>query len=88
MSKQQIRIDRLEIRLRRVAPTAARSAVQGLGQHILDQLTSQKLSGRNRAVNIARLEPAPLQVSAGAGPNELRTALGSSITNAIRSKLK
>ncbi len=88
MSKQYIRIDRLEIRLRRIAPATARRAVQGLGRNLLDQLASHNLSVKNRAVNIARLQPATLQVAAGAGPTEVRTAIGNSITKSIRSKLK
>ena len=88
MSKQQISIDRLEIRLRRVAPQTARRAVDGLGHHLLAQLASQKLTAENRVIKIARLEPAALQVAAGAGAHELRTAVGDSLTKSIQSKLK
>lgn len=89
MNKQRIKIDRLEIRLRRIAPEVARSAVSGLGRNLLDQLSSlQSSSARKRAINIARLDPDALQVAAGVKPAELRSAIGESIANSIRSKLK
>jgi hypothetical protein len=88
MSKQ-IKIDRLEIRLRHISPEVARAAVSGLGQTLLHQLSSPRglLTGR-RSVNIGRIEPDTLHVASGARPNELRSALGKGIATAIRSKLK
>ncbi len=89
MNKQRIKIDRLEIRLRGIAPETARSAVSSLGQNLLDQLSSPRsLSARKRAINIARLDPEALQVAAGVKPDELRNAIGERIANSIRSKLK
>lgn len=88
MSKQRISIDRLEIRLRGISPETARSAVSDLGRNLLDQLSSQNLSARKRAINIARVNSGTLQVAAGARPNELRQAIGECLANSIRSKLK
>ena len=89
MSKQRIRIGGLEIRLRRIAPETARSAVSGLGQNLLDQLSSPYgRSAGKRTINIARISPDTLRVAAGANPNELRIAIVESIANSIRSKMK
>ena len=88
MSKQYIRIERLEIKLRRIAPETARRAVNDLGRHLLDHLAAENLTGNSRTVRIARIEPAALRVAAGTGPNELRTALRNSIANSIRAKLR
>jgi hypothetical protein len=89
MSKQQIKIDSLEIRLRNISPEVARAAVNGLGQTLLDQLSSpRELLGGKRTVNIGRIKPDTLRVANGARPNELQSALGKGIATAIRSKLK
>lgn len=89
MSRQSIKIDHLEIRLKGISPDVARSAVDGLGQNLLDQLSSvQGLSLKNRAINIGKTEPSTLHVAAGAKPNELRSAIGERIATSIRSKLR
>ena len=89
MSKQIINIERLEIRLRGISPELARSAVRGLGQTLLGELSpAQNLSGDKRAIKIGNIDPGTVHLAAGTRPNELRSAIAGSIAASIKSKLK
>jgi hypothetical protein len=89
MTKQRVRIERLEIRLKGIAPETARAAVNGLGQNLLAQLSSPNNAvTAKRTVSIQSLEPDVLRVAAGASPHVLRNAIGETIAHSIRGKLK
>jgi hypothetical protein len=89
MSKQIIKIERLQIRLRGISPAVARSAVSGLGETLLDQLgPAANLSGEKRVIKIANIDPGAVQLAAGTRPSELRSAIAGSIAASIKSKLQ
>jgi hypothetical protein len=89
MSKQNINIERLEIRLRGVSADQARVAVSGLGQALLTELsTARTAAGQKRASKIDKLDPGTVQVASGTRPNDLRSVIAGRIAGAIKTKLK
>jgi hypothetical protein len=89
LSKRNININRLEIRVTGISSPAARTAAQGLGQDLLRRLAVAPLAeGQKGAVRIGKIDSGTLQLSPGTSPNELRRAVSQRITSSIQSKLK
>ena len=71
MSKRNIHIENLQIRLRGIAPETARTAVGDLGHEILDQLTTRgEVINKNRTPAV-----------------ELRQRIAKQITRSIKAKV-
>ena len=93
MSKRNIKIERLEIRLKGVSAERARAAVAGLGSDLMEQLGTEQKFGRaggGRSVNIARID-AGTTGAAGASEmsaNELRRLIVRRIAASIGDKFK
>jgi hypothetical protein len=88
MSRRTIRIERLEIRLKGVAPEAARAAAGHLGADLLGQLNELPALGGRRVVNISRLDAGTLRVSGASAPGLLRQQLARAVAATIRSKIQ
>ena len=88
MSKRRIEIDRLEVRLTDIPPEAARTAVAGLGQELLQQLASlPNADHRKGAQRINEIDSGTINLAKGTSPGALRNAIAQRITGAIHSKL-
>ena len=85
MSKRDIEIDRLEIRLKGVAPESARAAVGDLGRELLGRLARQQGQGRERTGSIDHVDSGTVQLAAGAASGELRRAIAGRIAASINS---
>lgn len=93
MSKQNVKIERLEIRLKGVSAERARAAVADLGSELMKQLGNEQKFGRGgdaRSISIARVD-AGTTGAAGAGemsPAELRRVIARRIAASIGDKFK
>ena len=83
--KQNINIERLEIRLRGASPEPLRATVREFGQDLLEQLSANT---EFRAQRIDRVDSGTLQVNAGARPAELSSRMAKHVAASIRAKLK
>jgi hypothetical protein len=89
MSKRSIQIERLEIRLKGVAPQSARAVASHLGTDLLGQLSQlPTLSGGRRVVKIGHLDAGTFRLSGETAPSELRHQIARSVAASIKSKLK
>jgi hypothetical protein len=91
VSKQNIKIERLEIRLKGVSAERARAAVANLGYELMHELAAARTFGRNggagRSIRIARIDSG----TTGAGemsPAELRRLIVRRIAASIGDKFK
>jgi len=88
LSKRSIEIDRLEVRLTEISPEAARTAVAGLGQELLQQLASLSNAVHPKgAQRINEIDSGTLTLAKGTSPGALRHAIAQKITSSIDSKL-
>ena len=88
MSKQTINIEHLEIRLRGISPESARSAVNGLGETLLSELSPASRSSEQQATRISSINPGTIQLATGTTANELRDAIAGRVAASIKAKLK
>lgn len=84
MNKRSIEIDRLEIRLKGIAPESARAAVGDLGREVLRQLAQQG-EGHKGTGNIDRVDAGSVRLTSGATPSELRSTIAARIAGSINS---
>ena len=83
---KSVKVDRLEIRLKGVSSEVARSAVAGLGNEVLGQLSKQPRASRERlAKTIGRVELGTLRTARGTSSSELRRAVATRIASSITS---
>ncbi|HEX8180453.1 MAG TPA: hypothetical protein VF525_12980 [Pyrinomonadaceae bacterium] len=89
MSKERVRIERLEIRVKGGAqPSAARMA-EGLGREVLEQLAAarKQLRGAGR-VELERVAAGVLRVERGTTNDELRRQIAQRIAASVSERLK
>jgi hypothetical protein len=88
LSKRSIEIDRLEVRLTEISSEAARTAVAGLGQELLQRLASlSNAEHRKGTQRISEIDSGTLTLAKGTSPAALRHAIAQKITSSIQSKL-
>ena len=84
MSKRNITIRRLAIRLKGTSPESARAAVGGLGGELQGRLTTGSLGSRRQpAASIARVDAGAVQLASDATPSQLRTTIADRIAASI-----
>jgi hypothetical protein len=89
LSKRNIEIDRLEVRLTEISPEVARTAVAGLGQELLRQLASLSNGEPGKGAHrIDEIDSGTLKLAKGTSPGVLRNAIAQKITGSIHSKLR
>jgi hypothetical protein len=88
MSRRELKIGRLEVRLRGVAPSDARAAADGLGRELADRLAAQPLNaGAARAAHVERVDAGSHALGGGADAAALRDVLARRIAEAVGAKL-
>lgn len=89
MTKRNIHIDQLQIRLRGVSPVVARSAASELGQELLDQLArSAQRDGRSRTGQTDEIDIGTVTLSGAAEPPVLRKVIAQHVAASIFPKSK
>jgi hypothetical protein len=86
VSKQNINIERLQIRLKGVSPQTARAAANELGSELLGRLSSPGVLGGNHAAK--EIDAGTIRLSGPTGPAELRRTIAQSVVASINSRLK
>ncbi|HEV7389309.1 MAG TPA: hypothetical protein VGN73_11920 [Gemmatimonadaceae bacterium] len=84
MSKRSIGIDRLEIRLKGVAPHTVRAAVGDLGHELLGRLARQS-PGPERTGSIDHLDSGTVSLASEPTPPQLRRTIADTIAASINS---
>jgi hypothetical protein len=88
MSRRELKIERLEVRLRGVAPHEARSAADGLGRELAERLAAEPLrAGAARPVHVGHVDAGAHALGGGADAAALRDVLARRITEAVGAKL-
>jgi len=86
VSKQSIRIERLEIRLKGISPLSARAAVDGLGRELLGQLSRTQAPSEAKSIGrLDELDAVRYQVASETGPADLRGKIAERVAASIRS---
>lgn len=88
MINQEIRIERLVIRLRGISLQVAQVLADGLGREILEQLVRQgRVAGETRLATIGSLDLGTLPARRSGNPKQLSSLAAHAITDAIRARL-
>lgn len=86
--RRNIRIERLEVRLRGVAPEPARAAVRGLGRELAERLGEpQNSRGGAKAVRIVGIDAGTSRLPDRTGASELRSVIAHRVAASIAAKL-
>ena len=87
MTRTEIKIDRIQIRGKRISPPVARAAASGLGQELLQELAGHRgnFSSR-RAVQIDRLDLGIVKVSRRGDVGQVKTAIAAAVARAIAAR--
>ena len=84
MKMAGIRIDRIEIRLRSLSPELVRSACEGLGKEILEQLVAKRLFLNEKSgLSINRIAPDTLKIGGDNDPSDLRRIIAGRIAESV-----
>ena len=88
MAKTTVRIERLSIHIKGIAPALGRAAASGLGEALLDEL-GKRGSGfqGNRARAVAQLELPPLRADGPPTSAEIRRTVASACAEGIAAKV-
>jgi hypothetical protein len=85
---KDIKIDRVEIRLKGISPQMARSSISGLGHELLEKLAEEHtLFKQRRSVNINKIDSGTFQTSGHTGSSDLREMIVNRIVESITSKV-
>jgi hypothetical protein len=88
MSRREVKIGRLEVRLRGVAPHEARAAAAGLGRELAERLAAEPVrASAARSVRVERLDAGAHALGGGADAAALRDVLARRIAEAVGAKL-
>ena len=89
MSKQNINIERLQIRLKGVSPQVARAAADELGSELLGRLSAPGVL-HSPAIHVRskELDAGTVRLSGATNALELRRRIAQSVVASINSKLK
>ena len=86
---KDIKIDRLEIRLRGISPRLVRSTVSGLGDELIKNVSKEEgLFSQSGAFNISKIDSGKFQTPGHVSSSDLRKMIANRITESIVSKTK
>lgn len=87
MTKRNIHIDRLQIRMRGISAETARAIGGDLGHELLSQLTASGALA-NRSGRIAEIDAGTTQVNSVTRPADLRRQIAKQVTGSIKRTVK
>ncbi|HBL11958.1 MAG TPA: hypothetical protein DD379_11215 [Cyanobacteria bacterium UBA11162] len=87
MDKNEISINRLNLRSRGIPPQIARSAIEGLGQDVMHNLAQQGLVQPGQKIQLGDINLGRLRLSRVGDAQELRREIARVITSAITARI-
>lgn len=88
MNKKDIRIDRLDIRLRGVSKVSPDS-IEGIGSDLLEKLAKkQEMLKEKRPGRIEKIDSGTLKIGKDASPSDLHRAVATRIADAVGLRYK
>jgi hypothetical protein len=88
MNKTDIKIKRLQIRLKGISPQTARAATDGLGQSLAAELgRDARMKSGGASVNVGEIKPNTLIAGQGTSPAALRSLIAAHIAASVKGKL-
>lgn len=89
MSKTNIKIKRLQIRLKGISPQTARAASEGLGQSLAAELGREAgAKAGSASVNVSELKPNTLTAEQGTSAAALRRLIATHIAASVKGKIE
>ncbi|HAG81444.1 MAG TPA: hypothetical protein DCL61_09780 [Cyanobacteria bacterium UBA12227] len=87
MDKNEIHLNHINLRSRGIPPQIARSAIEGLGQEVMNNLAQQGLVQPGQKIQLGDLNLGRLRLQRRGDANELRTEIARVITSAITARI-
>jgi len=87
MDKNEISINRIDLRSRGIPPEIARSAVEGLGQEVMQNLVQQGVVNPGQMIQLGDLNLETLSLMKVGDAREIRREIASVLTKAITARI-
>jgi hypothetical protein len=87
MEKNEISIDRIDLRSRGIPPEIARSAVEGLGQEVMQNLVQQGVVKPGQMIQLGDLKLETLSLRKVGDAREIRREIARVLTKAIAARI-
>jgi hypothetical protein len=87
MDKNEISINRIDLRSRGIPPEIARSAVEGLGQEVMQNLVQQGIVNPGQMIQLGDLKLERLSLRKVGDAREIRREIARVLTKAIAARI-
>ncbi len=87
MDKNEISINRIDLRSRGIPPEIARSAVEGLGQEVMQNLVQQGIVNPGQMIQLGDLNLETLSLRKVGDAREIRREIARVLTKAIAARI-
>lgn len=87
MDKNEISINRIDLRTRGIPPEIARSAVEGLGQEVMQNLVQQGVVNPGQMIQLGDLNLETLSLVKVGDATEIRREIARVLTKAIAARI-
>ena len=87
MEKNEISINRIDLRSRGIPPEIARSAVEGLGQEVMQNLVQQGVVNPGQMIHLGDLKLETLTLMKVGDAREIRREIARVLTKAIAARI-
>lgn len=87
MDKNEISINRIDLRSRGIPPEIARSAVEGLGQEVMQNLVQQGVVNPGQMIQLGDLKLETLSLMKVGDAREIRREIARVLTKAIAARI-
>lgn len=88
MSKTDIKIKSLQIRLKNISPQTARAATEGLAPVLAAELSREATTRRGASVNVEAIKPHTLNTEQGTSPAALRRLIAAHVAASVKGKMQ
>lgn len=87
MDKNEISINRIDLRSRGIPPEIARSAVEGLGEEVMQNLVQQGIVNPGQMIQLGDLKLETLSLRKVGDAREIRREIARVLTKAIAARI-